>query len=217
MPIPNLSNSGVDPSELRGLEEDKDLTTLENIHALSDRYMEIDKELKTHDEYCKTLEDEQKKIEEEDLPRIMNTLAIENIGLKEGFKLKIEQKFQGTIVIKDPQMSARQLAWLEKNGGSDIIKTDIVLQFPRGRDAEVDILVDMLNKLGFVYKRKKSVHASTLASFMAEKAASAEIEPTTLDELKWRYFNKANIKKPGFKMRKRRKVAEASGEAEEEE
>lgn len=222
MPVPHLSNSGDDIDnidEMQGIQEEalkvKPEATLKNITEFSERWMEIDTELKQYDEYCKVLEDEQKDIEETKLPDVMRQLQIQDLKILDGFKLKVEPKFQGTIVVKDQTMSARQLAWLEKNGGADIIKTEISLSFPKGREAEAEELIKILDQLGFVYKRKRGVHASTLGSFMKEKASSALVEVKDLEDMKWRYFDQASIKKTGFKARKRRSRSESSGDTDE--
>lgn len=209
------SNQPDDPSELEGMEDTKPTATLENIAVWSDRYIELDKELKTLDEYASKLEEEQRLIEEVNLPTVMAELGMEKFSMKDGFKLSIEQKFQGSVVIKDEEKSKKQLEWIESVQGSEIIKFDITCSFGKGDEAEAKELMKLLTDLGFAFKAKRSVHAGTLGTFVKEKIKLGEEVP--LDNLGWRYFNKALIKKTGFKMRKRRKSRENFGAEDEEE
>jgi hypothetical protein len=210
------SNQPDDPSELEGMENVKPAATLANITVFSDRFIEIDNELKQYDEYIAKLEEEQRDIEEVKLPTIMAELAMENFGMKDGFKLTVEPKFQGTVVLKDETKSAKQLEWLKKANGEDIIKFEVSCSFGKGKMAEAEELMKMLREFGFAFKAKRSVHAGTLASFVKEKMTSAT-EEVPLEELGWRYFNKATIKKKGFKIRKRKaKREEAASEDEAE-
>lgn len=204
-----------DPSELEGMQDAKPDSTLENIVLYSERYVEIDKELKEIDDYASKLEEEQRGIEEEKLPTIFMELSTTELSLKDGFKCKIEPKFQGTVVIKDPVKAEKQLALIEKIGGEDIIKFDVTCSFTKGQMKEAKALMDMLTEFGFLYKAKRSVHAGTLASFIGQKLElGQEID---LDGMGWRYFNRATIKKKGFKMRKRKAKRESSGETEGDE
>lgn len=208
-------NTPDDPTELEGMQNDKPAATLENIVFFSDRFIEIDKELKEIDDYASKLEEEQRLIEEDTIPTIFHELTTTNLGLRDGFSCKIEPKFQGTVVIKDPAKAEKQLALLEKIGGEDIIKFDITCSFSKGKMKEAKILMDMLKEYGFEFKAKRSVHAGSLASFIKQKLELGQEVP--LDEMGWRYFNRASIKKKGFKLRKRKVKREVSTEDEGDE
>lgn len=217
MPVPPLSNSGIDSSELEGMETggtEQPANTLENLSTFAERYIELDKELKELDDYGSKLEEEQRDIEETKIPEVMNQLKMTEFSMKDGFKLKIEAKFQGSIVAKDEAKAAAQLKWIETVEGGEIIKTTFTIDFNKGHEAEAEEFVKLMKELGIAYKVKRGVHASTLASFVKAKIIGATEVP--LDELGWRYFDKAAVKKKGFKLRKRRKKREDWGDEEDD-
>lgn len=217
MPVPPLSNSGIDPSELEGMESggtEQPVNTLENLSVFAERYIALDQELKEIDDYAAKLEEEQQDIEETKIPQVMNQLKMADYSMKDGFKLKIEPKFQGSIVAKDAVKATQQLAWVEKADGGDIIKTTFTIDFTKGHEAEAAEFVKLMTELGIAYKVKRGIHPSTLASFVKAKIANAADVP--LDDLGWRYFDKASVKKKGFKLRKRRKRSDSWGEDDEE-
>jgi hypothetical protein len=211
-------NSDDDPSELEGMESGGTATpgaTLENLSIFAERYIELDKELKEIDDYAKKLEEEQATIEETNIPGIMQALKMAEFSMKDGFKLKIEPKFQGSIVMKDEAKATQQLAWIDSVEGGDIVKFTITCDFNKGHEGEAQELIKLLKQLGIMYKAKRTVHASTLASFVKAKLTAGEEVP--LDDLNWRYFDKASVKKKGFKLRKRRKRSEDWGGDDEDE
>lgn len=213
-------NSDDDPSELEGLEKggatDAPQNTLENLSHFASRYIELDKELKELDDYGSKLEEEQQEIEETQIPQIMQQLKMTEFAMVDGFKLKIEPKFQGSIVLKDETKAAEQLAWVESAEGGDIIKTTFTVDFNKGHEAEAGEFVKLMKQLGIAYKVKRGIHASTLASFVKARLANAGSFEVPLDQLGWRYFDRANVKKKGFKLRKRRKKREDWGEEDDE-
>ncbi len=212
------SNQPDDISELEGMEKggvDAPKTTLENLSFFADRYIELDRELKELDTYASKLEEEQRAIEETTIPTIMEGLNMINYTMKDNFKLEIESKFQGSVAVKDQARAEQQLKWVESSGGGDIIKISITCDFSKGHEKEAQELIKLLTELGIAYKAKKSVHASTLASYVKAKIAAATEVP--LDDLGWRFFPKASVKKKGFKLRKRRKNREDWSAEDEEE
>lgn len=210
-------NSNDDPSELEGMERggvNQPTNSLENLSTFAERYIDLDRELKEIDDYSSKLEEEQRDIEETKIPEVMNQLNMVEFSMRDGFKLKIEPKFQGSIVMKDEGKAAQQLAYIEKIGGGDLIKTTFTIDFNKGHEAEAEEFVKLMKELGIAYKTKRGIHASTLASYVKAKIEAATDVP--LDELGWRYFNKASVKKKNFKLRKRRKRSDSWGEEDDD-
>jgi len=180
-------------SELEGIEKPV-VATLENMIVFTTRHREIERELEELDRYAATLKVELTTIEEKNLPQILEALGMSDYGLKDGSRIELEGKFQGALVVKDLEQRKRQLDWLVKNEGQDLIKNTFTLTFPKGKDEEAKALRELLSEYDFDFTVEESVHASSLGSFIKEKVQKGHEIP--FDVLKWRYFQKAKIKEP---------------------
>jgi uncharacterized metal-binding protein len=196
------SNLPDDPAELEGIEKPSEAApaTLENIMIFATRYNEIEAEIESILAYCATLKEEAKEIEEVKLPGVLQALGMSDFGLTDGSKVKIDPAFQGSVAIKDPEQRKKQIDWLVKNDGQDLVRNEISISFGRGQDAEAKAVCDILNEYHITYEIGESVHSGSLGAFIKEKMANGEDVP--LDVLKWRYFFKASIKKPVAKKKK---------------
>jgi hypothetical protein len=182
-----------DLSELEGIETPV-VATLENVMVFANRLQEVEREVDALDQYKKTLTEEIKDIEETKLPQILEILGMPWFGLKDGSKVEIKPTFQGSLVSEDLVQRQLQLDWLVANDGQDLIKNAYTITFGKGQDAEAKALRDMLVEFGFDFEVKESVHAGSLGSFIKEKMTNGDEVP--LSALKWRFFQKANIKAP---------------------
>lgn len=95
---------------------------------------------------------------------------LEKFGLTEithnGKKVKVEQKIATKILVKN-EVAAH--TYLIDNGFADLIKNEIKLNFAKEDSEKADEFCRSLDKDGFGYKRKSSVHASTLKSFVKKR------------------------------------------------
>lgn len=193
-----------DLSELEGIETALP-ATLENIMTYANRMKEIESEVAEYSRYTNTLKGELKSIEENKLPQMLEILGMADFSFKDGSKVILTPTFQGTIVVEDEVQRKKQLDWMIKNEGQDHIKNTFTITFGKGQDAEAKVLRDMLVEYEFDFEVKETVHAGSLGAFIKEKLKNGEEVP--LDELKWRYFQKAALKEPAkAKVSKEKKV-----------
>lgn len=212
---PKTHNLPTDVSEMEEIAAEKPagaqaVLTLENLVTFGNRHVEIAKEIETYEDMVAALETEQKKIEEVDLPTVFQTLGMEEFKLKDGTKIKMDKKFQGGIVVKVPERRDEQLAFLRENGAADIIKNEIICSFKPGKESEAEALKKLLTEFGFSFIIKQTVHAGTLGSTIKAMAEKAKEIP--LEKLGWRLFDKAEVKQPGSKVKKRLKKDDDSDE-----
>lgn len=180
--------------------------TLSNIMVFANKHRELSKEAATYEELLSALDTEIKDIEEVKLPLILNTLKIKEFKLTDGSVINLNPVFQGSIVKKDANQRSKQLKWVTDSLGGPLIKTEVTLKFGRGEEKQLQLLLDTLKEIGFDYTMKEGIHASTLSSFIKEKVAKGEEVP--FDDLKWRIFDKAEIKVPGEKPKRKKKKVE---------
>lgn len=191
---PSLVNPDV--SELEGVEI-QEPATLENLIIHSEKRAAAIKEIGTYTSLIAELNKEVIKIEEQIVPQIMDQLNMEDFKLKDGTKIKIDLKFQGSVVKEDPQQRKKQLEFLVNNGAGDLIKRTFTLDFKKGKEKEAEAFRKLLKELEFDYTEDESVHASSLGSTI--KAMVVKAKKVPFEELKWRVFKRATFKEPTVK------------------
>lgn len=70
------------------------------------------------------------------------------------------------------ELESRRLqgfGWLRANNGATIIKNQLTVEVPKGKDNLVMQLTAMADELGFTWSRGEEVHHMTLKSFLKEK------------------------------------------------
>ena len=117
------------------------------------------------------------KIEQEDLPTLMQELGINSMKLDDGktIELKSDVKVALTERTREPA-----LTWLRTHGFGGLIKTSVMVTFGRGAHEEA---VSVCNALAQEYDEvtlKEDVHHSTLKSFVMERMKKAEEIPMDL-------------------------------------
>lgn len=125
----------------------------------------------------KDAEAELRRIVEEALPVAMFELGLTGLTLEDGSTLKIEESVHAAITKAN---EAEAFDWLRKHELGDVIKNDITASFGKDEDAKAQALVVSLSKLGYVYKRRESVHPGTLKALAREKIVAGDPLPEDL-------------------------------------
>lgn len=113
-----------------------------------------------------------RRIEQEDLPELMQELGLETFRLKTGET--IEVKLDVECGISEERRAAAH-KWLTDNGFSGLIKTEVVVGFGRG---EHDAALEFAGKVGGTAVER--VHPSTLKSFIKEQMEAGNAIPFDL-------------------------------------
>lgn len=120
----------------------------------------------------RTAKDEVRRLEQEDLPELMQELGLETFKLASGESVEVKQDVECGI---SEERRARAHAWLTENGFGGLIKTEVVARF--GRD-ERDAAVEAAEKInGEMVER---VHPATLKSFVKEQMEAGRAIPFDL-------------------------------------
>jgi hypothetical protein len=121
----------------------------------------------------------QKRIEErykllnEDMPAAMDELKVKNIDV-DGYVLSCGPYFKAAIKVDDPpEQQDRAFAWVEKEGGGDIIKSQVIVDFPKEMLETAQELAKELseryhNQEGIGVIVKRAVPWATLTSWLKE-------------------------------------------------
>lgn len=130
------------------------LTALaEELENRKNKVAQLDDELKRELEQVKRLE-------EREIPELMDLIGIAQFRTADGTELKIEEKLRASIP-KD--RTGEAVEWLEKNGHSGIVKCQIFAMFDKGAADDAELLAKELAQRGFTAGQKYEVHPQTLA------------------------------------------------------
>lgn len=113
-----------------------------------------------------------RRVEQEDLPQLMQELGIETFKLKTGESIEVKPEVECSI--SEGRRKAAH-AWLLAHGFGGLIKTEVVVGFDRGEHETAARFSDDFG--GELIER---VHPSTLKSFVKEQMAAGNAVPFDL-------------------------------------
>tara|TARA_R100000388_G_scaffold38413_1_gene29662 strand:- start:912 stop:1499 length:588 start_codon:yes stop_codon:yes gene_type:complete len=130
------------------------------------------------------------KLATQDLPDLMQELNLKNFTLNNGAKVLVDDVLSGSIpsassILRakgedkmEKEMRQEQcFDWLRANGGSDLIKSNVEVQFGRDEDQLCNDFTKELQDRSIHYRRAVGVHPATLNSFLKEKIESGANVP----------------------------------------
>ena len=124
-----------------------------------------------------------RRVEQEDLPDLMQELGLETFKLKTGETVEVKPEVDCGIT---EERRARAHDWLTANGFGGLIKTEVVAKFGRDEREEAVRAANLIN--GEMCER---VHPSTLKSFIKEQMAAGN--PVPFDLIGVHPYNKVKI------------------------
>ena len=148
------------------------MSDLQRALKLAELLLAARKNAERLDAELRTAKDEVRRLEQEDLPELMQELGLTNFKLATGESVEVKQDVECGI---SEERRARAHAWLTSNGFGGLIKTEVVAKF--GRD-EHDAAVAAAEKInGEMIER---VHPATLKSFVKEQMEAGRAIPFDL-------------------------------------
>lgn len=104
------------------------------------------------------------------LPALMDSAGMPEFSLDDGSSFEIKDVVSGTLpsATTKPKEREKALAWLFKNGGKGLIKTNFKTEFGVGQEKLVEAFEKLITKSKFVAKKEIGVHPQTLCAFVRE-------------------------------------------------
>lgn len=140
---------------------------LKQITKLAREMIKLEYSIADVEESLKALKDAHRKIQEGDLPEMMEAAGMGEFTLTDGRKISLSVETYANIS-KDNEEDA--YAWLRATGNDGIIKREITIKFGKGEDDKAQKLFNQLTKRKALADNsiigKQSVHPSTLKSFV---------------------------------------------------
>lgn len=142
------------------------------------------------------------------IPELMAELKLLDFTLENGFKIAVEDFVAGSI----PKDEAKRKAALEElivEGGQELIKTTITLNFSKSQHNEALDLAEQLRAAGHEPEVKEDVHAQSLLAFVRERLRNGdEVKTELLGVFKGRTTKVVAPKEPKPKKPKKAKPSE---------
>lgn len=159
--------------------------------------------LKEHQENILRLEDElklekqsAKEISEQELPDLMTELNCKKFSLLDGCQVEVLDIVSASIPSagaidrakgdnREELYERQQQAfeWLRKNGGGDLIKSNVEIQFGKGEDDRCTEFKKDLRQRRFFYHDSMGVHPQVLKAFIKECLTSGKNVPPEIFKL----------------------------------
>ena len=132
--------------------------------------IDLDQQIKDAEQYVKDLKYKKRKVNEEDIPALMQEMGMDSITV-DGNKVALRQ-FVHARITDDKRDEA--FAWLRSIGEGDIIKHDVVVSFNTGQDNFAGAIVDDLRQQGLDPAQKTHVHPQTLKAWVKGRIESGK-------------------------------------------
>lgn len=114
------------------------------------------------------------RLEQEDLPDLMQELGLSKFVLNTGETLEVQPDV--TCAITEERRAAAH-SWLVARGFGGLIKTEVVVSFGRGEHGEAENFANACAEQGKRPSLIERVHPSTLKSFIKEQMAAGTAIP----------------------------------------
>lgn len=165
--------------DYEGLTEDTvdNHEAFERLNALVKEKAEADAQVSECERALKQAQDRQRAISERDLPELMDELGLTSFETKSGLKVNVAEKIRVSV-----PAAKRDAAydWLEKHGHSALIKRQVSVAFNRDQNEDAQRLLDEIRPRFPDCKSERTVHPSTMRSFVISSINEGDEIPLDL-------------------------------------
>ena len=139
---------------------------LSKLGQLINRQLQLETEIEAKSLELSDLSLSLKRVCEEEIPAMFNSLGIQEFKLQDGSKVTVKPYYAASIS-EENQVDA--FKWLRDNGLDDVIKHNIAVAFGRGEDEQANELKKVLAEHNVNYVEKSGVHPQTLKALVKEQ------------------------------------------------
>tara|TARA_R100001163_G_scaffold25285_2_gene20835 strand:+ start:914 stop:1513 length:600 start_codon:yes stop_codon:yes gene_type:complete len=174
---------------------------------MGQKMYDLENEIANIEELLKSKKQDLKMLAEQDLPDLMQELNMRDFTLINGSKVEVKEIISASIPsqsaidrAKEPEkkeelrvLQQQCFDWLRANGGGEIIKNKVEVQFGRDEDEACNKFADELREKKIYHKRAVGVHPGTLNLYIQELMGDGKEVP--LEMFRVYTGRKANIKR----------------------
>ena len=148
------------------------MSDLQRVVQLAELLLKLRENVERLETQLENAKKDMRRVEQEDLPDLMQELGLETFKLKTGETVEVKPEVDCGIT---EERRVRAHDWLTANGFGGLIKTEVVAKFGRDEREEAVRAANLIN--GEMVER---VHPSTLKSFIKEQMAAGNAVPFDL-------------------------------------
>lgn len=141
------------------------MTTLAELVDAGEAQSSLERRIVLHETALKKMNEDLRVLSTETLPNMMAEVGLESFTLLDGSKIEIANK----VYAKLPEDNYAAFTWLREQGMDGVIKTQVVLDFGKGDDSEVEKVREVLQEMGLIPMVKSTVHHMTLKALVREQ------------------------------------------------
>lgn len=164
------------------------MSDLQRAVQLAELLLELRKNVERLETLLSEAKSDLRRVEQEDLPDLMQELGLETFRLKSGETIEVKPEIDCSIT---EEKRAAAHSWLVDKGFGGMIKTEVVVTFGRGEHDVAENFAEEVTKQGKQPSLVERVHPSTLKSFVKEQMAAGN--PVPFDLFGVHPYNKVKI------------------------
>lgn len=153
------------------------MSDLQRAVQLAELLLELRNNVKSLESQLDAAKADMRRVEQEDLPDLMQEIGLEKFTLKTGEVIEVKPEVDCGIS-EDRRLKAHE--WLTSNGFGGLIKTEVVVTFGRGEHDAAEGFAEEVAAQGKQPEVVERVHPSTLKSFVKEQMAAGNAVPFDL-------------------------------------
>lgn len=151
-------------------------STLETLVALSNRQIDLERNIEEQENTIKRLKAQHRTISEIDIPNLMLELGVKEIKLPDGSAVQVKPELDVSILLND---RPEAWEWLTKKGFGGLIKTEIIVAYGKGElDAAIKFQREVIKKYKVDAVMERGVHPQTLKAFAKEQLRDGKDLPS---------------------------------------
>lgn len=139
---------------------------MEEVRKLAELQLATQKEVENLEIALKNAQERFKDISERKLPEKMESLNISAHTYTDGMVVEVEEKVKGGLLVEN---RPKGHAWIEEKGHGGLLKTEVVIPYPRKKLEEAKKLVEELREKQLPANLERTVHHQTLDAFIREQ------------------------------------------------
>jgi DNA-binding protein H-NS len=160
------------------------------VSELAERQLQLEDDIVALEEQLKQAKQDLKRVAEQDLPELMQSLNIKEFKLNDGTRVTVNDIVSGSIPSqgaidkakgdKRDDLKLRQercFSYLRKQKASSMIKNIVEVQFQSGEDDKCSEFKEHLSETDHLYSSKAGVHPSSLNAWLKEQISEGKNVP----------------------------------------
>ena len=154
----------IDQNEMLAAKDEMAETDMRRVKELIEKAQGLKAAIEGFEENLNEMKEDHRILIEVDLPQAMQQCGLDTFGNAE---LGVDVELENKVDAKIPQKFEEQAyGWLQDNGHGSLIKSILQVSFDKGEYDKLQTIIDAAATAGLPTEGKRSIHASTLKSFV---------------------------------------------------